>query len=204
MKNKEFREIQVSSSALVFIFLAVLVLGVFIFLLGVSVGKKQSQLAGPTTLIAQRTPETVSQQPPIVQKETEPAARSGTEETKIEPQAQSQVKQEPVHPPVEKPLVNPPPQETVKPGPATAAKTADVKFYIQVGAFFEKSQASAHAAKFKAQGYPSVVLNPLPSDKKTVYRVRLGGYASRDLAVQALAKLNAASKKKTGYYIAKD
>ena len=81
MRNKEFREIQVSSSALVFIFLAILVLGVFIFLLGVSVGKKQAQIAGPTTLLAQRTVESVIPEQPVPQADaakTPPAGRTGT------------------------------------------------------------------------------------------------------------------------------
>ncbi len=197
MKNKEFREIQVSSSALVFIFLAVLVLGVFIFLLGVSVGKKQAQIAGPTTLIAQRAPETVAQQSPVVEKEPEPLDQTGAAGAKTEPEPADTVKEEPA--------ARPPAQEGLKPVPPAqvAAKAGDGKFYVQVGAFFEKSQATAHAAKFRAQGYPSIVLDPLPTDKKTVYRVRLGGYSSRDLAVQALAKLNAASGKKTGYYVTK-
>jgi cell division septation protein DedD len=202
MKNKEFREIQVSSSALVFIFLGVLVLGVFIFLLGVSVGKKQALIAGPTTLIAQKTPETVAQ--PIVQKEPEPIDPSAAAAIKTEPQAGNQVKEEPpAKPPEKKPAANPPALERSKPAAQTAALTSDGKYYIQVGAFFEKSQATTQASKFKGQGYPTVVLDPLPTDKKTVYRVRLGGYASKDLAAQALARLNASAKKKTGYYITK-
>ena len=177
MKNKEFREIQVSSSALVFIFLAVLVLGVFIFLLGVSVGKKQAQMTGPTTLLAQRTTETVTQQPPIVQTETESAkATAQPESPPPPPETQIQKKKE------EPPASN---------------------YYIQVAAFFEKSQAMAMAGKFKKQGYSAFVFDPLPTDRKAVYRVRLGGYLTREKASQDLAKLNSASKKKTGYYITK-
>jgi len=177
MKNKEFREIQVSSSALVFIFLAVLVLGVFIFLLGVSVGKKQAQMTGPTTLLAQRTTETVTQQPPIVQTETESAkATAQPESPPPPPETQIQKKKE------EPPASN---------------------YYIQVAAFFEKSQAIAMAEKLKKQGYSAFVFDPLPTDRKAVYRVRLGGYPTREKASQDLAKLNSASKKKTGYYITK-
>jgi cell division septation protein DedD len=167
MKNKEFREIQVSSSALIFIFLAILVLGVFIFLLGVSVGKKQAQMAGPTTLLAQRSTETVTRQPPVVNPpETTAPPENQVQEKKVEPPASN--------------------------------------YYIQVAAFFEKSQAATMAAKFKKQGYSVLVLDPLPTDKKTVYRVRLGGYSTREKASQDLAKLNSASKKKTGYYVTKD
>ena len=191
MKNKEFREIQVSSSALIFIFLAILVLGVFIFLLGVSVGKKQAQMAGPTTLLAQRTTETVTQQPPVVNPpETTAPPETQVPEKKVEPLASNpQVQEE------KKKVV--PPAET-----KAAAKTG--LFYIQVAAFFDKSQAMTMAAKFKKQGYSVLVLDPLPTDKKMVYRVRLGGYSTREMASQDLTKLNSVSKKKTGYYVTKD
>ena len=191
MKNKEFREIQVSSSALIFIFLAILVLGVFIFLLGVSVGKKQAQMAGPTTLLAQRTTETVTQQPPVVNPpETTAPPETQVPEKKVEPLASNpQVQEE------KKKVV--PPAET-----KAAAKTG--LFYIQVAAFFDKSQAMTMAAKFKKQGYSVLVLDPLSTDKKMVYRVRLGGYSTREMASQDLTKLNSASKKKTGYYVTKD
>ena len=45
MKDKEFRELQLSSTHLVLIFLSLIVVGVVVFLLGVSVGKKQAQMA---------------------------------------------------------------------------------------------------------------------------------------------------------------
>ena len=63
MKNKDFREIQVSSSLLVVIFLGVLALGVFIFLLGVSVGKKQVRLAAPAQIVTQPIAEPVKEPP---------------------------------------------------------------------------------------------------------------------------------------------
>ncbi|HEX2695910.1 MAG TPA: SPOR domain-containing protein, partial [Acidobacteriota bacterium] len=105
-----------------------------------------------------------------------------------------------------------PAPRTTAPGPVTTKPAATKPappatsgtYYIQVGAFFDKVQATAFAAKFKSQGYGAVVLDPLPSDKKTVYRVRVGGYPTREQAARALAKLNAATAKKTGYYITKD
>jgi cell division septation protein DedD len=104
------------------------------------------------------------------------------------------------------PVVNPP--ETTAP-PENQVQEKKVEppasnYYIQVAAFFEKSQAMTMAAKFKKQGYSVLVLDPLPTDKKMVYRVRLGGYSTREKAAQDLAKLNSSSKKKTGYYITKD
>src|SRR5512137_121940 len=63
MATKDFREIQVSSTLLVVIFLGVLALGVFIFLLGVSVGKKQSAVSAPTQVVSQQIPEPVKEPP---------------------------------------------------------------------------------------------------------------------------------------------
>ena len=73
MKNKDFREIQVSSSLLVVIFLGVLALGVFIFLLGVSVGKKQAGVAAPTQIVTQQIPEPVKE-PPVKPTSSESAS----------------------------------------------------------------------------------------------------------------------------------
>ena len=39
MGSKDYRELQLSSSQLILIFIAILVLGIVVFLLGVSVGK---------------------------------------------------------------------------------------------------------------------------------------------------------------------
>jgi cell division protein FtsN len=208
MRNKEFREVQVSSSGLVFIFLAILVLGVFIFLLGVSVGKKQVRMAGPTTLLAQPSPETVSDVPPAVLKdqttEAEPAGRS-----ELKPVAKSGVTGTAAEVPAvaEKPAprTTAPEPATTKPAatkPAPAAPSGS--YYIQVGAFNEKSQADAFAARFKGQGYPAVVMTPFPSDRRATYRVRLVGYRTKEQASQAMAKLNSATTKRTGYYIRKE
>src|SRR5512136_1244049 len=70
MATKDFREIQVTSSLLVVIFLGVLALGVFIFLLGVSVGKKQVRLAAPTQVVTQQIAEP-AKEPPVKPTTTE-------------------------------------------------------------------------------------------------------------------------------------
>jgi cell division protein FtsN len=203
MRNKEFREVQVSSSGLVFIFLAILVLGVFIFLLGVSVGKKQVRMAGPTTILARPATETVSDEPSDVVKDQTAAAKpvGGSE---VKPDAKSQVPETAakVQPIAEKPAPRasePRPAATKPAPPATSGS-----YYIQVGAFNEKSQADAFAARFKGQGYPAVVMNPFPSDRRATYRVRLVGYPTKEQASQAIAKLNSATTKRTGYYIRKE
>ncbi|MBP1770300.1 MAG: Sporulation related domain, partial [Candidatus Aminicenantes bacterium] len=193
MKNKDFREIQVSSSLLVVIFLGVLALGVFIFLLGVSVGKKQVRLTAPTQIVTQPIAEPVKEQPvkpsPADTESAAVAPVSGEPAPKSAPPAAT------VKAPVEKA-----PVETKKtaPPPVTAATGL---YYVQVGAFTERAQAQAAADRYKKQGYTAVVANPKLTDTKNWYRVRLGGYASRDRAVDLLAKLNAAAGKKTDFRV---
>ena len=189
MKNKDFREIQVSSSLLVVIFLGVLALGVFIFLLGVSVGKKQARLSAPTQVVTQQIPEPVKEAP------VRPAPADTEAVLKAAPS---------------QPAVKPPPTPasapTVKPA-ASAAKppaAASGLYYVQVAAFNDRAQALALADKYRKQGYTVVVTDPRPSDTKSWYRVRLGGYASRDRADGLLDKLNAAAGKKTDFRVVQD
>src|SRR4030042_1203210 len=61
MKTREFREIQVSSTQLAIIFLGILAIGVVIFLLGVSVGKKHAQVAKQANVIAPKEPEQIKE-----------------------------------------------------------------------------------------------------------------------------------------------
>jgi cell division septation protein DedD len=195
MANKDFREIQVSSTLLVVIFLGVLALGVFIFLLGVSVGKKQAAVAAPTQVVTQQIPEEVKA----------PDVKPTAAETASNDQ-----------PPAPGPAASP---ETAKPQPkdTTAAKAPATKapteakktppasglYYVQVAAFGERAQAQALADKYKKQGYTTFVTSRVTSTR-TWYRVRLGGYKTRDQAVDLLAKLNAAAGKKTDFQIVHD
>jgi cell division septation protein DedD len=201
MKNKDFREIQVSSSLLVVIFLGVLALGVFIFLLGVSVGKKQVRIASQTQVVTQQIPEPVKEPPvkPTVS-ETESAK---TELSAGGGQSHPATVAASSKPPVQEPVVKPATKKaTVVPKKAPAGGTG--LYYVQVGAFVERAQARALADKYMKQGYAAVVADPRPSDTKTQYRVRLGGFTSRDRAVDLLNKVNAAAGKKTDSFVVRD
>jgi cell division septation protein DedD len=192
MKNKDFREIQVSSSLLVVIFLGVLALGVFIFLLGVSVGKKQVRIASPTQVVTQQIPEPVKE-PPVepTPAETEaaktPALSGGTPSQRQTAEAASKPRAKDV---------------AAKPQKAPAGGSG--LYFVQIGAFTERAQAQAFSETYKKQGYTVVVAEPRPTDTKTQYRVRLGGYTSRDRAADLLNKLNAAAGKKTDYFVVRD
>lgn len=202
MKNKDFREIQVSSSLLVVIFLGVLALGVFIFLLGVSVGKKQAGVTVPTQIVTQQIPEPVKE-PQVkptsseLSSETAAAPLTGDPRAAGTPPTSNPTAKETA---VTKRPASKPPAETKK----TPAVSPTGQYYVQVGAFTDRSQAQATADKYKKQGYTAIVANPKPSDTKTWYRVRLGGYATRERAADLLAKLNAAAGKKTDFQIVHD
>ena len=187
MKNKDFREIQVSSSLLVVIFLGVLALGVFIFLLGVSVGKKQVRFASPTQVVAQQIAEPVKE-PPVQPPASESQPAVGKAELK--PRAQE---------PVVKPSV-----DKAKVAPNKAPAGGSGLYYVQIAAFTAKAQAQAQADKYKKQGYTAFVTDPKPTDNRTWYRVRLGGFSSRDAAVALLNKLNAEAKKTTDFRVVQD
>lgn len=182
MRNKEFRELQVSSSQLVFIFVVILILGVIIFLLGISVGKKQVQLAekgSPLPQIETLKPEEVKASAP------ETGGGHIKESPSLPPEAKTESKQE------------------TKP----AVQTQDVAknlFYIQVGAFNNKEAALSLAESFKKDGYPSLVLDPSSTDRKPVFRVRVGGYKTREEAEGVREKLKSASKTKSDYFIVRD
>jgi len=197
MKNKDFREIQVSSSLLVVIFLGILALGVFIFLLGVSVGKKQAGVAAPTRIVTQQIPEPVKE-PPV--RPTPAETASGAATMTPDPGTSRP-------PAADASALKTPAKETAAakaPAEKPPAATSSGLYYVQVAAFTVRAQAQAAADRYRKQGYTAVVADPRPADTKTWYRVRLGGYASRDRAVSLLDKLNTAAGKTTDFRIVQD
>ena len=209
MKNREFREVQVSSTQLAIIFLGILVIGIVIFLLGVSVGKKHAQVAQKANVIAPKEPEQVKGKIvslPKVKPEQERAGEVAEEQAPAQAEAA----------PVKTSLIPKKPAEKPKIEPQKAAPKAQVKveqqaavdkqnlFYVQVGALVERQAAQESAQRFRKMGYPVVVLDPQATDKKPVFRVRLGGFPTREKAEEARAKLSSAAGKKTDYFIVRD
>jgi cell division septation protein DedD len=200
MKNREFRELQVSSTQLAVIFLGILIIGVVIFLLGVSVGKKHAQIAQKTNIIASEGPEQVKEK--IVLPEVKPQQKPTQEPT-------SQLSLGPKESQPEKPKEAPKTEPRVEPkkeAPKPEPKKTEPQnlYYVQVGALAEKPAALSSAQRFKAQGFAVVVLDPLPTDRKPVYRVRVGGFPTKEEAEAARAKLAAAAGRKTDYFIVRD
>jgi cell division septation protein DedD len=208
MKNREFREIQVSSTQLAVIFLGILVIGVVIFLLGVSVGKKHAQVAEKANVIAQKAPEEVKEKivsiplsKPGRESATEASEKPAPAQPEVNPVKRDIIPQKPAAPKDE-----PQPAESKAPVKTAEAKPAEKGnlFYVQVGALAERQAAQETARKFRQMGYPVVVLDPQTTDKQPVFRVRVGGYLTRTQAEEVRAKLSSAMPRKTDYFIVRD
>lgn len=191
MSNKDYRELQLSSSQLILIFITILVLGIVVFLLGVSVGKKQGKIVEETQLAA-KPAEQIIEQKPIPQKESgDPISQELESHKKA---GEDKVQQEKVKAePAVKPKV-----ESSK--PATSSPSQNV-YWIQVGAYSNQQNANTLAEEYKQKGYNAMVLEPSPTDRRKFYRVRLGGYATRAQAVEARDELAQQENKKQSDYL---
>jgi cell division septation protein DedD len=204
MKNKDFREIQVSSSLLVAIFLGVLALGVFIFLLGVSVGKKQVRLSGPTQVVTQQIQEPVKEptvKPTVEETENDsPAPASSLASSSVPPSTKTSAD--------ELASKSSPPASSVKapaPKPATeipkTSAAAKGLWYVQVLSTDSKAKAQAAADRYKKQGLSAMILSPQAGEK--LYKVRLGGFSSKTQAVDLKNRINAAEGGNKDYWVVK-
>jgi cell division septation protein DedD len=191
MSNKDYRELQLSSSQLILIFVAILVLGIVVFLLGVSVGKKQGQILEETQL-ADKTAEQITEQKPVPQMET--VDPIGQELESHKKAGEDKVQEEKVD---TKPTIKPK-VESSKPSPPPQSQNV---YWIQVGAYSSQQNAIALAEEYKGKGYNTTVVAPSPSATRKLYRVRLGGYATRDQAEKARDELARQENKKQNDYL---
>jgi len=207
MTSREFREIQVSSTQLAAIFLGILVIGVVIFLLGVSVGKKHAQVAQKANIIAQKEPEQVKEKLVTLPQAKPTQEAIGEADEKSAPAESTPAKTTFVaKKPADKPAIEPQPAASkAKPQfgqPAAAEKKG--QFYVQVGALAERQAAQDTAKKYRDMGYPVIVMEPQITDKKPVFRVRIGGFATREQAEAAREKLSSGAGRKADFFIVRD
>src|SRR5581483_4245619 len=100
-------------------------------------------------------------------------------------------KAEPAVPPKVEPKVE---TKAVPKSPAAeASSTAKAKppegaYVVQLAAFSDDKGANALAAKLKRNGYPAYT-EAVRTSRGTLYRVRVGGYPSREAAGEARTKL---------------
>ena len=179
-----FREIQLNGKQLVFLFMAVTVVSVVIFLCGVLVGRG---VRGETTMAA--TEEAVADMasgealppPPAAAPSgsNEPAPKAA-EATPAPTRADASAAK-----PEEKAPATPTPATT----PAgTTGEPAGPGFAIQVAALRERTEAEAIAKRLVGKGYNAYVLAPVGSTP-SVYRVRVGKFPTRREAESMAAKL---------------
>jgi len=214
MKDKDFRELQVSSSQLVVIFLAILILGLIVFLLGVSVGKKQTEIvlqaAGVPPAVKEKS-EIIKPDIPVSGEKTGEAAPADSKPAvKVESKPESKSQEVSLQPKEQaKPAEAVPDSKTKSTAEKPAGKTATSPgqktpvYYVQVGAFKTQEQGQAMAERFKKDGYPVIVTTPGPQDKYSFFRVRIGGYLTRTEAEDTRAKLKQASPRGEDYIIVK-
>jgi cell division septation protein DedD len=191
MSNKDYRELQLSSSQLILIFIAILVLGIVVFLLGVSVGKKQGKIIEETQL-AEKPAEQINQQKPVPQKESADPISQELESHKKA--GEEKVQEEKIKSqPTAKPKV-----ESPKP---TATSQSQNVYWIQVGAYSSQQNANTLVEGYKGKGYNAIVIEPSQTDRRKFYRVRLGGYPTREQAEKARDELAREENKKESDYL---
>lgn len=97
----------------------------------------------------------------------------------------------PLPPPASKPAPGPAPEP--KPGPAPAAQAAGERprgqYYLQVASFRGRALADKGAQGWRRAGYACVVRSWTAPDQRVWYRVLLGPYASKALALDEARRL---------------
>jgi cell division septation protein DedD len=215
MSDEGVREIQLNGKQLVFMFMAVTVVAVVIFLCGVMVGRgvrapRAAELAENTVEIpidptAALQPPAVVQTPAVVQPPAPPASDGPTSTTAA---------------PTEEKLTfagrlstSTPPPETLKepiapvaavakppaPEPAVAPAVRNTRavpsnepsgggYVVQVAAVKARSEADTIAKRLQSKGFPSFVTSPSAGAAR-VYRVRVGKYTDRREAESVARRL---------------
>lgn len=118
-------------------------------------------------------------EPEAVSSPAGPVAKTENKaEIPAEPKADARVEQKP---------------DAKAPAPAAGSTAAPKNgaadgFVVQLAAFSDDKGANALASKLKRNGYPAFT-EPIHTGRGTLFRVRVGGYASREAAGEARDKL---------------
>jgi DedD protein len=208
-----FHEIQLNGKQLVFLFMAVTVVSVVIFLCGVLVGRGVRLDRGPVETTIAAAPDDVPAPPPVegAGNTSEPVAAgekttftqrlesTSPQPERLPPPEAPTAKSEPVNEPAPAPA---PAQADSKPAPAAPpaapAKTAAVPagpseptgpgVAVQVSAFRVRQEADALANRLIGKGYTAYVVPPAPG-APPLFRVRVGKFKERLEADKVAARL---------------
>lgn len=209
-QEDSFREIQLSGKALVFLFMAVTVIAVGIFLMGLLVGRGVLASRGPagedsaaareaeappppaTTSASSTLPSTVGEK--LSYAERLGAPEPAREQLKAEappsepPPAPRSERAAPASAPAAAKTATkatPPPASSTAPA---STEPAGAGFAIQVAAIRERDEAESMVKRLAGKGYPAYVVAPA-SGAPTVFRVRVGKYKDRREADTVAARL---------------
>jgi cell division septation protein DedD len=207
-QDDAFREIQLNGKQLVFMAMAVVVIGVGIFLMGVLVGRGvraerglpdgsdgpvaaavESEPPLPPTSVGQgssETPVTAGEKLSYAERLTgsEPSAEALKKSSEPVPAAEAPT------PKSEAPITASaaPPPATPVPAPAVSAEPPGAGFAIQVAALRERAEADTIVKRLASKGYPAYVLAPAKG-APSVFRVRVGKFKERREADTVAARL---------------
>lgn len=205
-QDDAFREIQLNGKQLVFMGMAVVVIAVAIFLMGVQVGRGvrgERGLSDGTDVVAATTTETEPPLPPpsVNHGSTTAPVTAGEKLSYAERltgniDGEARKKDTEPAPPAEAPTpkaeasvtVAPPAPAPAAPASAVATEPAGTGYAIQVAALRERSEADTIVKRLAGKGYPAYVLAPAKG-APAVFRVRVGKYKERREADTVAARL---------------
>lgn len=214
-QDDAFREIQLNGKQLVFMGMAVVVIAVAIFLMGVQVGRGvrgERGLSDGADVVAATTTETEPPLPPpsVNQGSATAPVTAGEklsyaerltgnndgEALKKDPEpappaeAPTPKSESPPPTPASVTAVTAPPPAPAPAAPAAAVSTepAGIGYAIQVAALRERSEADTIVKRLAGKGYPAYVLAPVKG-APAVFRVRVGKYKERREADTVAARL---------------
>jgi cell division septation protein DedD len=199
--DEGFHEIQLNGKQLVFLIMAITVVSVVIFLLGVLVGRGVLAARGPIDAVEQAAQAASAPAPtggaatsttPTTAGETLSyagrlnAPQPATEALKADPPPT--VRESPP-PAASEPAPAPAPAAAAPaPRPAEPAEPAGNGYAIQVAALAKLQEAEAIAARLNSKGYSAYVVSPT-AGAPSVFRVRVGKFKDRREADTVAARL---------------
>lgn len=199
-----FHEIQLNGKQLVFLFMAVTVVSVVIFLCGVLVGRSARTDAAATSIaeqlpVAAPAPDAVPA--PAAETGSGPSATSREELTYPKRLATATPEREqlnPTPPPARAPkpapaaaapVAKPTPETSAAPtAPAVAGEPAGPGFAIQLAALGRRDEADGIARRLTDKGYRAYVVAP-DAGAPPVFRVRVGKFKDRREAETVASRL---------------
>jgi len=190
MSDAGFREIHLSGKHVVFAFMAVSVVGVGVFLLGVSVGKGVTRTETPAQAAA--APNGADAGPGALPESTQP--NKGELDYYKTLQEKGTPTPTPVASPAATPAATPSPTQTPSASPSAAKPPAATgkPYFVLVDSFSSLKNANTRLAEVKKKGYEAAIFTA-PSGTAP-YKVRLGPFPDKPAADAMGARL-----RKEGY-----